>query len=252
MVLALNAGLSTGESNEHMARALAIAPFLLPANRKQGDRPYQGGVLDPYLTRWQRLKANRGFAKPGDYRNLIREGRALFRNRQWEQAEEKFAEAARKEQDDLTPWLYLARIRIRTGRPGQAIPRLRQLSRENPAQAEIHHYLGVALEDVGEFDAARKAFRLALRESPGFEDSLLHLSGIEIAEERWEPALIALRKLLNRNPEHAQAWAYLGTVRSRQNDRKGALDAFARALELDPENRDARRGMARLRSQRRQ
>ena len=44
-VLALNAGLSTGASNQYMGRALEIAPNLDPSRRGPADPAFQGGIF---------------------------------------------------------------------------------------------------------------------------------------------------------------------------------------------------------------
>ena len=246
MVLALNAGLSTGESNEHMGRALAIAPFMMPTGRLPDTPPYQGGALDSYLKKWKRLQGSRGLIATSDYRGLMDQGRAHFENQEWEEAQDKFDQAARLEEEDYTPWLYQYRIMILTGRATEAIPELRRLATDNPTQGDILHYLGVALEEGGEFPEAAEAFRGALRETPGAAESRFHLARVQMAEAGWPEALTTLRTLLNDHPRHDGGWAKLGTVQLRMKEREAAQSAFAKALNLNPENQEARRGLARL------
>jgi len=54
--------------------------------------------------------------------------------------------------------------------------------------------------------------------------------------------------LVERDPARARSWGLLGTSLGRQGQHQGALDAFRHALELDPENVHARRGIALARS----
>ncbi|MEE8435989.1 MAG: tetratricopeptide repeat protein [bacterium] len=242
-VLALNAGLSTGASNQYMGRALEIAPNLDPGRRGPGDPVFQGGILDPLIVKWQKLKAGRGLIVPSGYRNLLTEGKAYFENGQWEEAQEKFMEAAEEEQENYVPLLYLERILIRTGRHADAVPTLRRLAQDNPQEAEIHHFLGVALEKNGEFDAARKAYQTALGENEKDHESLYRLAKIDMAEKKWQAALNTLRKLMRLDPEKARTWVTLGTVRIQLQDPLGARSAFERALELEPGNAKAKRGL---------
>ena len=242
-VLALNAGLSTGASNEYMGRALEIAPNLDPGRRGDGDPAFQGGILDPLIAKWRKLKASKGFIAPTGYRNLITEGKAYFENEQWEEAQDKFMEAAGKEPEDYVPLLYLARILIRTGRHAEAAPTLWSLAQDNPQEAEIHHFLGVALEKSGEFDGARKAYRKALGENEKYHESLYRLAKIHMAEKKWRDALTTLRNLMRIDPDQARTWVTLGSVRIELQDPQGAKSAFARALELEPGNTEAKRGL---------
>ncbi|MCH8075109.1 MAG: tetratricopeptide repeat protein [SAR324 cluster bacterium] len=245
-VLALNAGLSTGASNQYMGRALEIAPNLDPSRRGPADPAFQGGIFDPLIAKWRKLKASKGLIAPSGYRNLVTEAIAYFENEQWEEAQDKFMEAAGKEQEDYLPFLYLGRILIRTGRHADAIPTLRRLAQDNPQEAEIHHFLGLAQEKNGEFDAARKAYRTALVENEKDYESLYRLAKIDMAEKKWETAQNTLRKLMRLDPEKARTWATLGTVRIELKDTPGARSAFARALELEADNAEAKRGLESL------
>lgn len=242
-VLALDAGLSTGASNQFMGRALEIAPNLDPDRRNAGDPVFQGGILDPFIAKWRKIKASKGLIAPTGYRNLVTEGKAYFENEQWEQAQDKFMEAAGKEQEDYIPLLFLGRILIRTGQHADAIPTLRRLAQDNPQEAEIHHFLGVALEKSGEFDGAREAYRKALGENEKQHESLYRLAKIDMAEKKWMAALNALRNLMRLDPEKARTWAAMGEVRIQLDDPRGAQSAFARALELEPGNAEAKRGL---------
>lgn len=246
VVLALNAGLSTGASNQYMGRALEIAPNLDPARRAPGDPVFQEGILDPFIVKWRKLRAGKGLIAPSGYRNLVTEAKAYFENEQWEKAQEKFMEAAGEEQEDFVPLLFLGRILIQTGRHADAIPTLRRLAQDNPQEAEIHHFLGVALEKNREFDAAREAFQSAMRESEQQHESMYRLAKIDMAEKKWPAALNTLRKLMGLDPDKARTWATLGEVRIQLKDPKGAESAFARALELDPGNAEAKLGLESL------
>ena len=188
---------------------------------------------------WRKTKK----AFPSGYRNLVTEGKAYFENGQWEEAQKKFMEAAEKEQEDYVPLLYLGRILIQTGRHADAASTLRRLAQDNPQEAEIHHFLGVALEKNGELNAARKAYQTALEENEKDQESLYRLAKIDMSEKKWPAALNTLRKLMRLDPDNARTWAALGTVRIQLQDPPGARSAFARALELESDNAEAKRGL---------
>jgi len=248
-VLALNAGLSTGASNQLMSQALKIAPNLDPEQRGAGDPVFQGGVFEPLILQWRKLKASKGLIAPTGYRNLVTEGKAHFENEQWEQAEQIFMEAAEDEDEDFLPMLYLARILIQTGKHADAIPTLRRLAQDNPQEAEIYHFLGVALEKTGEFEAAREAYRKALTEDENHQQSLYRIAVIHMTEKKWRAALNTLRNLMRLDPKNARTWVSMGTVRIQLEDPQGAKSAFARALEIDPDNAAAKRGLEKLNEQ---
>ena len=67
-----------------------------------------------------------------------------------------------------------------------------------------------------------------------------------MAEKKRGTAQNTLRKLMRLDPEKARTWATLGTVRIELKDTPGARSAFARALELEADNAEAKRGLESL------
>ena len=70
-----------------------------------------------------------------------------------------------------------------------------------------------------------------------------------MTEKNWQAALNSLRNLLRLDPKNARTWVSMGTVRIQLKDPQGAKHAFARALEIDPDNGAAKRGLEKLKGQ---
>ena len=247
VVLGLVAGLSTGEATEQFRRALAIHPFLRGAARPAGAPPYQGGALEAYFAQWDALRRERTLGRADDYARLLAEGIEHFERGEYEQAEPLLRQAAEREDNDYTPWLYLNRILIEIGHPGEAVAGLRRLAQGNPQEPELWYHLGVAQTAGGEPAAALESFRKALAERP--DDPLAHYGTAvaEMALEHWPQALTALRATLHSDPDHPGAWLRLGIVHMQQEDWPAAEGALVRALELEPESQEARRRLVEVR-----
>ena len=65
--------------------------------------------------------------------------------------------------------------------------------------------------------------------------------------ERVPEAVTANRDVVERNPGAWFAWVALGQLYSRQQDRTRAIEAYERALELNPGDQVARDDLTRLR-----
>ncbi len=249
-VLALSAGLSTGEANEQLKRALAVHPYLRGAARPRGSAPYLGGVLEPALQRWDELRARNRVVRAADGTEALRRAIARFEAKDWDEARRLFRQAGEASQGGHTPWLYLARIDLEQGRVDQALAALRTLAAEYPLEPELLHHLGVAYARAGDPDAARKLFRRVLEERPQHGPTLYRLGIAEMDAGNWQDALRALRAFLQGEPEHARAWLRLGTVQMRLRNWDAAESALERALELEPGSEDAQRRLTQVRNRR--
>lgn len=247
VVLALNAGLSTGEANEQLGRALAMDPFLRAGARPQGMPPFQGGVLEDTFQRWDALRKGHAVARRNDETELLEKAIADFNARRFDAAEPLFRRLAEREEDDVTPWIYLNRILIETGQAADAVPGLRRLAEGNPQDADVLHFLGVALAESGNPAQAADAFRKALAERPDDARSQLGLGSAEMAQAHWPLALNALRAALHAQPEDADAWLKLGIVHLRMENWAAAESALQQALSLRPELEEARTYLAEAR-----
>ena len=107
-----------------------------------------------------------------------------------------------------------------------------------PDVAVAHLGLGAALAAGGQPGDAVKAFERALAQKrPGPEDArtLLDLGNLYSRLDRVEEAARSYRRLLELQPDHAEAHNGLGAMLLAQGQRQEAAGEFARALTLAPE-----------------
>jgi Flp pilus assembly protein TadD len=98
--------------------------------------------------------------------------------------------------------------------------------------------------DLGKPAEAAAAYEGALRLDPGNEDAAAGLGAALAGTNRLAEAEEALRRASEAHPASARLWNDLGVVRVRRGQYPGALDAFRRALEVDPGFAAARRNLA--------
>jgi Flp pilus assembly protein TadD len=65
-------------------------------------------------------------------------------------------------------------------------------------------------------------------------------------QERPDQALDPLRRAVALDPAYAAAHNALGIALARMGDRAGAIGAFQRAVELEPDYQEARQNLARV------
>ena len=87
---------------------------------------------------------------------------------------------------------------------------------------------------MGQPDQAIRWFAAAVRENPKWVDAHYYL-GVALERQRRLPeAKAALKKVIELNPQHAQAYAVLSRVYLAQGGRNLAREALTKAVELNP------------------
>jgi tetratricopeptide (TPR) repeat protein len=144
----------------------------------------------------------------------------------------------------------------------EVIDRANALLKENRAQESLqllkemppgsdqwyrkHLQFGRAYEKLGDYDAAEKAFREALRLKPG---SLEVLAGLGITLQRqgnFSAAAEQFRKALEIKPDAANLYFRLGRCLDRLDDRAGAIEAMQNSVRYKPDAPIAYRELAKL------
>lgn len=90
-----------------------------------------------------------------------------------------------------------------------------------------------ALRDEN-FDRAYFYFDEVVTLAPGFAEGWDKRAAVHYIREDYAEALRDIEQVLRLEPRHYQAMAGLGVILEELGDKKGALDAFRRALALNP------------------
>ena len=247
VALGLAAGLSSGEGRDMLRRAEALEPTLRTANRLPGTPPLLAGILEPYFRRATEINTRNQLDSPRQdgnaYKGVLRDGVAHFEAGRLDAAGKALLQAAREEEGDFTPWLYLARIKLERARGAgggggalaqEAAADLKQLDAQHPQQWAILHHLGEAQAMAGDHADAAKAFRKAMGEDPEHAGSRIGLARALLGSGERRQAMTELRGLLQTHPDHVEAWVAMGEARHAQEDLPGARAAWEHVLELAP------------------
>jgi arylsulfatase A-like enzyme/Tfp pilus assembly protein PilF len=144
--------------------------------------------------------------------------------------------------------LLLAECRLRLGRVQAASTALERARTLGAPAYECSVLEGeLALVD-GRAGDAERAFRSGVGEAPDALEARFGLARALLAQDRKREADAELAVVLQTNPGFAPAHAVRGLYLERHGDRDGAAAAYARALAVDPANRAAREGLARVTS----
>ena len=133
-------------------------------------------------------------------------------------------------------WLINGTSEIRLGHFEHAIAPLQQALRLNPKRIGIHVQLGEAFHFSGNAREAIRHYRDALaidstygRAWHGLGRSLYHTDSANRTE-----AFDALHRAVMHDSTIGESWYLIGLIQRDRNEQKGAIEAFRRALQIQP------------------
>lgn len=109
-----------------------------------------------------------------------------------------------------------------------------------PANVYARYWSGAVDLKLERFQAAAASFSRALEIAPGFEDAQLGLGRAQFELGQLEQAEVQLRPFAERERLDAGGWYAWGFLKERAGEAAHALEAYSRALSLDPGHTRAR------------
>ncbi|MEJ2721327.1 MAG: tetratricopeptide repeat protein [bacterium] len=178
-----------------------------------------------------------------------------------ERAAECFANALEQNPTYTEAHYSLGITLYRLKRYDESCERLRSATELEPDYADLHCRLGVAEMSLGNYHAAKCSIERALEISPGYARAnymlglLLHQFGFPAEFDRgtqrlgagdWREAAASFKRLIAKNPDHADARCLLGTACLNSGETEEAERQLAMALEINPNYVEAMKQLALL------
>ncbi len=151
--------------------------------------------------------------------------------------------------DDAPAALHRARALHNLGQPEAALKAFRGLVRANPEYAEGWAACAHALRASGQETAACQAYERALRLSPGLRLARMNLGVTLLNLDRAQEAQLCFEQLLDRHSDDVEAMVYLGLALRLNGQEAMAARRLKRALMLEPNHPEAHRYLAGLYNQ---
>ncbi|MFP4562214.1 MAG: tetratricopeptide repeat protein [Spirochaetia bacterium] len=175
---------------------------------------------------------------------------ALYREGSYEKAIEVCREELEIMPKRMDAYVVMGWSLLRLGRYDQAIDEAKKGYAISPSDFRIIEILGEAYFYRGNNQQALNYFEQYVVLAPTGDriDQVYYFMGeIFIRLEEYNHADIALSTALYHTPSIAKWWARLGYSREMAADYKWALDAYEKALQLNADFTEARRGIERVR-----
>ncbi|HHZ11340.1 MAG TPA: tetratricopeptide repeat protein [Acholeplasmataceae bacterium] len=172
------------------------------------------------------------------YHELIESAREARRKGNFREAIEYYREAFSKKVlvQDLVDY---ALVHLDNNQPQQAIEILEDVSEVFPEIPELHFYLGMAHEQIGQKEEAARNYLEAVHQDPSFSDAYFCLALLADDADDEELAAEYYKKTLLYDPDHYWANLNLGSHYERTDRLELALAYTRKAHEINPDEKMA-------------
>lgn len=160
-------------------------------------------------------------------------------------------------------YYYLGSVLLEQNRPAEAITYLQHAVDVDRADADAWYLLGVANLEAGDLDEAIAALSQATEFVPDFAEAYEKLlvayedkglaaessyarGMVAYSRERFGEAQVELEAAVEASEELVVAYVGLGLLHEKQGEREEAASAYHVAVELEPDNYNARSGLSRV------
>ncbi len=122
----------------------------------------------------------------------------------------------------------------------QALLYFKKAQKCNPGHIDLNYFIGICLNNIGQFKEAMEAFKLIQETEPWNIPNKLKMAVILHNLKMWGNAEKIYRNLLEKNPNFADIHFHLGLSLMNQGKSQEAIDAFKQAVQINPNYINAR------------
>ncbi|MEO1333100.1 MAG: tetratricopeptide repeat protein [Myxococcota bacterium] len=138
-------------------------------------------------------------------------GRIEAKQQRYDTAMENYQEALKLSGGDHNIRRELGLLQLQRGNPRDAVENLKLVLKREPGDREAALSLGDALSSVGKHREALQVYQRTNRASPNDPELLMRSALIQLQQlDQTQPAIRAFRRIVELEPENAQAHYYLG------------------------------------------
>nr|OLE97402.1 MAG: hypothetical protein AUG75_08760 [Cyanobacteria bacterium 13_1_20CM_4_61_6] len=128
----------------------------------------------------------------------------------------------------------------------EALAALRQAATIDTAKAERHFWLGILYAQQDSVPEAKRALLRSVELDSTSKTAAVayrQLGFYRLLEKDWNGAIALLERAVQINAQDVQAWVWLGQGHQNSGNRNKAIESYKRALEIEPKQPDAAKGL---------
>jgi tetratricopeptide (TPR) repeat protein len=135
----------------------------------------------------------------------------------------------------------IADQQVTTGDPAKAVSLYREALESDPDEPLLYYKLAKALEKTNDIAGERTALERALALNPNLPEAQNQMGYLVVRQGNSAKAELHFRAAVRASPSYVVAWINLAATLASESKWQEARQAADRALEIDPDNTEARR-----------
>jgi tetratricopeptide (TPR) repeat protein len=139
-----------------------------------------------------------------------------------------------------------ADLLVRQKQPAEAVKLMQETVHHHPRSDQAWLSLGVARQNIKDFQGAERALAKAMELAPKRADHYYYFGELLRVQQRYEEAAAKFRKASELRPADGGTYLMLGDCLQAQGEKTGAAEAFQKALRYNPELTEARQRLEML------
>ncbi len=257
------------DAKKEFMRVLSMDPQFVPAMFDLGATLEKERQYSRALAMYRRVIR----AQPRNSRAWVSIARLYLIMNHYGEAQKIFQKVQELEKDDPTTNFNIALIFLEQKLPDDAIHLFRPLLSHPRFENRARYFIGMALEEKGDFKAACREYQLVDRSSEQYVQSRLRMAYLNFQmgdkerarqilnelqtivpnqeevyltksyffeeDNQWDRAIQALKAGLDKVERPAEIHFRLAVLYEKQNNREDSIEQIKKVLELDPNNPDA-------------
>ncbi|HYM82435.1 MAG TPA: tetratricopeptide repeat protein [Candidatus Limnocylindria bacterium] len=177
---------------------------------------------------------------------LVEMGKLRFRKKDYPEAIALFERRIQLDPNSGEAYYYIGLSRKEMKQNLEALTALQRAAELDSTKGDRFFWLGVVYDVQKQPDEARQAFERSVQ-----FDSTSNLAGkayrqlgfYRLLSKDWTGAVRLLERAVQLDSRDVQAWVWLGQGYQNAGNRNKAMEAYRKALELDPNQADAQKGV---------
>jgi protein O-mannosyl-transferase len=160
-----------------------------------------------------------------------------------DEAVKHFKDALKIDPASVEAFVNLGNVSLQEGKVDEAVLDYSHALKVDPDRTEVYNNIGSAFARKGNMKRAYQYFEKALQKDPDYTDARVNLERAKVALSKIESDMKQIETLIRNSPQNHLLYLKQAELKQQQDDSKGAIGDYQKALAIKPESIQALYGL---------